>query len=164
MEILETLGVYWPKLIAQTINFGLVVFILWRFAYKPVLALLDQRKQTIADSLAKAEQIEKDLADTENRCRQILSEANAKAQQMIEEARASADTLGARKIQDATAQAESVLRKAREAAERDRDQMMQELRGEMGRLVVETTAKVVGRSLTPDDRKRLQDEAIAQLS
>ena len=159
MEIFDTLGIYWPKLIAQMINFSLVVFILWRFAYKPVLALLEQRKQTIADSLAKAEQIEKDMADTEARCRQILSEANEKARVMIDEAKASADTIGAKKIQEATVQAEALIKKAGEAAARDRDKMMAELRGEVGRLVVATTTRVVGRVLTPEDESRLQREA-----
>ncbi len=61
----ETLGIQWPKLIAQFVNFAIVLFVLWRFAYKPVFQLLEARRQKIADGIANAEKIKAELAATE---------------------------------------------------------------------------------------------------
>ncbi|MGF1678786.1 MAG: F0F1 ATP synthase subunit B [Candidatus Methylacidiphilales bacterium] len=160
----QTFGLDGTKLIAQLIIFVILFLALKKFAFAPILAVLDDRKRRIEESLANAEKIKQELADAEIKRAELIKQANAEATRMIEEARASADAIGGRKIQEATAQAESVLTKAREAAERDRDQLMNQLRSEMGRLVVETTAKVVGKTLTPEDQKRLQDEAMGQLA
>ncbi|MEM6601245.1 MAG: F0F1 ATP synthase subunit B [Verrucomicrobiota bacterium] len=160
----ETFGLDWAKLIAQVIIFGILFFALKKFAFGPILDVLEDRKKRIAESIENAEKMKEELAAAEAKRDELLKQANADAAKFIEEARASADAVGARKIQEATAQAESVLAKAKEAAERDRDQMMNQLRSEMGRLVVDTTAKVVGKTLTPEDQKRLQQEAVAHLS
>ncbi|MEM6822440.1 MAG: ATP synthase F0 subunit B, partial [Verrucomicrobiota bacterium] len=95
---------------------------------------------------------------------EILKKANEDASRMIEEAKASAETAGAKKVQEAVSQAETIIKKAEDAAARDREQMMNELRSEMGRLVVETTEKVVGSVLTEKDQKRLQEEAAQTIS
>src|ERR1700722_18214085 len=89
-ETLTKLGIYWPKLIAQTINFGIVLFVLWKFAYRPVLAMLQQRRDKIAESMANAEKIKTELAQTEVAREEILSKANTQANKLIEEARAAA--------------------------------------------------------------------------
>ncbi len=160
----ETFGLDWTKLIAQTIIFLILFFALKKFAFAPILTILEERKNRIAESIENAEKMKQELAAAEEQRNALLKKANQDATKFIEEARASADAIGAKKIQEATAQAESVLAKAKEASERDRDQMMNQLRSEMGRLVVDTTAKVIGKTLTPEDQKRLQEEAVANLS
>lgn len=160
----QTFGLDGAKLIAQVIIFLVLFFALKKFAFGPILEILEERKRRISESMENAEKMKEELAAAEAKRDELLKKANEDAAKFIEEARASADAVGAKKIQEATAQAESVLIKAREAAERDRDQMMNQLRSEMGRLVVETTAKVVGKTLTPEDQKRLQEEAVANLS
>ena len=160
----QTFGLDGSKLIAQLIIFGILFFALKKFAFGPIMEILEDRKQRIAESIENAEKMKAELAAAEAKRDELIKKANEDATKFIEEARASADAIGAKKIQEATAQAESVLTKAQEAAERDRDQMMNQLRSEMGRLVVDTTAKVVGKTLTPEDQKRLQEEAVANLS
>ena len=54
-QTLQTLGIYWPKLVAQMINFAIVLFVLWKFAYRPVLALLEDRRRRIAEAMENAE-------------------------------------------------------------------------------------------------------------
>lgn len=164
MEALETLGVYWPKLIAQVINFIIILTVLRLFAYKPVMDLLEKRRQRIQESLEKAEQIDRQLEEANQRAKEIISEASRKADEIVAEARQSAESIGAKKVAEAVAQAEDVISKAHEAARRERDQMMGQLRSSMGRLVVDTTAKVVGRALTDEDQQRLQKEAVVHLS
>jgi F-type H+-transporting ATPase subunit b len=105
-----------------------------------------------------------ELAATESSRQEILSKANAEANKYIEEARAIAAKVQETETQKAIAAAEQIIAKAREAAAQDHDRMLTELRREVGRLVVDTTGKVAGKVLTPDDQKRLAEETSRQLS
>ncbi|HTY86231.1 MAG TPA: F0F1 ATP synthase subunit B [Candidatus Acidoferrum sp.] len=163
-ETLQSMGIQWPKLIAQAINFGIVLFVLWRWAYRPVFAMLDARREKIAEAMANADQIKADLAKTEAERREILAKAGDQANQMIEEARAAAARVREQETQKAVAAAEQILVKAREAAVQDHNRMLQELKREVGRLVVQTTATVTGKVLTPEDQRRLAEETEKQLA
>jgi F-type H+-transporting ATPase subunit b len=163
-QIARTFGVDWQHLIAQMISFGIVCFVLHRFAYRPVLAVLEKRRQQIAESLSNAEKIKAELARTEAQRQEKMAEVNAQATKMIEEARAAAKRVEEKETQKARAAAEQILVKAREAAERDHDRMLAELKREVGRLVVQTTATVTGKILTPEDHQRLAEEAAKQLA
>jgi F-type H+-transporting ATPase subunit b len=161
---MDALGIYWPKLIAQTVNFAIILFVLWRFAYRPVLAILEERRQRIAEGMQNAEKIRHDLAQAEKTRQQILNDANAQATKFIEEARAAAAKVQEQETQKAIAAAEHIIAKAREAAAADHARMLVELKREVGRLVVQTTATVTGKILTPDDQKRLSEETAKQLA
>jgi F-type H+-transporting ATPase subunit b len=163
-QIARTFGVDWQHLIAQIISFGIVCFVLYRFAYRPVLAILEKRRQQIAEGLSNAERIKAELSRTEAQRQDKLAEVNAQATKMIEEARAAAKRVQEMETQKAIAAAEQILVKAREAAERDHDRMLAELRHEVGRLVVQTAAAVTGKILTPEDQQRLAEEAAKQLA
>jgi F-type H+-transporting ATPase subunit b len=160
----ETFG--WdPRLFfSQVISFIIVALLLKRFAYKPILNVLQQRREQIAQAHLNAEKIKQQLAEAEQRHAEILAKANAEAQKMIEEARASAAHLADRKQQEAITAAEQILAKAREASAIEHERTMTQLKRELGRLVVETTAKVTGKVLMPDDQRRLQEEAARTLS
>src|SRR5207249_9732807 len=123
-----------------------------------------QRRQQIAQAHLNAEKIKQQLAEAEQRHAEILAKANTEAQKMIEEARSSASHLADRKQQEAITAAEQILVKAREASAIEHERTMMQLKRELGRLVVETTAKVTGKVLTPDDQRRLQEEASRTLS
>jgi len=162
--MLETLGIQWPKLIAQFVNFSIVLFVLWRFAYKPVFALLEARRQKIADGLTNAEKIKAELAATETERKRVLAEAGDQAAKLIEDARSAVARVTEVETQKAIAAAEQIIVKAREAAAQDRARMLAELKREVGRLVVQTTATVTGKVLTADDQKRLAEETQKQLA
>jgi len=163
-DLLQTLGIQWTKLIPQLLNFGIVLLVLWRFAYKPVFAMLDARAEKIAESVANADKIKVELAKTEAERKRILTQASDVANQMIEQAREAAARVREVETQKAIATAEQIIAKAREAADADHARMLTDLRREVGRLVVDTTAKVTGKVLTPDDQKRLVQETTQQLS
>lgn len=163
-ETLQQLGIQWPKLIAQVVNFAIVLFILWKFAYQPVLAMLAQRREKIAEGMANAEQIKAELAAAEASRRQILDKAGADAAKFIEEARAAAAKVLEQETQKAIATAKDIIVKARQANETELARMKMELRREVGRLVVSTTAQVTGKLLTADDQNRLAEETNRQLA
>jgi F-type H+-transporting ATPase subunit b len=163
-QIARTFGVDWPHLIAQIISFCIVCALLYRFAYRPVLAMLEQRRQLIAEGLANAENIKAEMARSKAQREEMLSQVNAQANKLIEEARAAATRVQEQETQKAVAAAEQLMVNAREAAERDHERMLAELKREVGRLVVETTAAVTGKILTPEDQQRLAEETAKQFA
>ena len=163
-RIVTTFGVDWPHLIAQIISFCIVCFVLYRYAYRPVLRMLEERRGQIAQSLADTEKIKAELTQTEAQRREVMLRANADATKFIEEARGIAARLQEQEAQKAIAAAEQVLAKAREAAAQDYERMLADLKREVGRLVVQTTARVTGKILTPEDERRLAEETARQLT
>jgi F-type H+-transporting ATPase subunit b len=150
--------------LSQVVSFSIVVLLLKRFAYKPILAVLEERRQRIAEGLLNAEKIKQQLSEAEKRYEEILAKANVNAQKLIDEARESSAHLAERKQQEAIAAAEQIITKARETSAIEHERTMESLKRELGRLVVDTTAKVTGKVLTSEDQRRLQEEASRQLA
>jgi F-type H+-transporting ATPase subunit b len=162
--VATTFGVNWPHLLAQIASFCIVCLILYRFAYRPVLKMLDVRRQQIALGVANAEKIAAELARTEAQRQEVMAQANEQANKLIGEARASAAGVRERETRKAVAAAEDILIKAREAAAREHDRMLAELKREVGRLVVQATAAVTGKILTAEDQRRLVEETVRQVA
>ncbi len=163
-ETLNTLGIYWPKLIAQTINFAIVLFVLWKWAYRPVLSILEERRQKVAESMTNSDKIKAELVRTEAARQEVLNQANTQANKLIEEARVAAARVQEVETQKAIATAADIVSKAKQAAEAEHARMLTDLKREVGRLVVDTTSKVTGKILTVDDQKRLAEETNKQLA
>jgi F-type H+-transporting ATPase subunit b len=163
-ETAETFGWNWQLFLSQVVSFSIVAFLLRRFAYKPILAVLEERRRRIEEGLLNADKIKQQLAESEKRYAEIMAKANEQAQKMIDDARQSSAHLAERKQQEAIGVAEQIVTKARETAAVEHERTMAQLKRELGRLVVETTAKVTGKVLTADDQKRLQEEAARQVA
>src|ERR1700740_329571 len=131
-NVAQQFGVYWPNLIAQVILFAIVYLVLKRFAFKPVIAMLEERRRRIEEGQINAENIKKQLAAAQAKYEEILAKANADAQRLIEEVRASGDRLAEQKRQEAIAAAEQISLKAQEAMALEQDRMMAEMNGELG--------------------------------
>ena len=163
-KVARTFGVDWTHLGAQVISFGIVCAVLYALAYKPILRILEARRQQIASGLANAEKIKAELARIEVERQAVLTKAGAEGKQLVEEARAAAARVQAEETQKAIAAAGQILVRAHETAERERTRMLAELRREVGRLVVQTTASVTGKILTADDHRRLAEDTARQLA
>ena len=157
-------GVDLPHFAAQCVSFGIVAFLLQRYAYKPILAVLEERKKRIQESLENAEKIKRELASAQTKAHEIMVQAGQEASKMIEEARAAATKVQEQETQKAIAAAQSIVDKAQQATRAEQVRMLADLRREVGRLVVETTAKVTGKVLTLDDQKRLAEETNRELA
>ncbi len=163
-EMSRTFGVNGRHLIAQAVSFCIVALLLKKFAYNPVLKILEQRRQQIAQGLANAEKIKTELARTEASREEVLNQANLQANKLIEEARAAAARVQEQETQRAIATAAGIIAKAREASAQEHAKMLTELRREVGRLVVQTTTQVTGKILTVDDQRRLAEETTKQIA
>ena len=157
-------GVDAPHFFSQCISFAIVAFLLQRYAYKPILAVLEERKKRIKEGLDNAETIKQELANTQAKTQEVMVQAGQQAAKLIEEAHAAAARVQEQETQKAIAAAQAIVDKARQATEAEHARMLAELRHEVGRLVVATTAKVTGKVLTLDDQKRLADETNRELA
>src|SRR6516162_9851844 len=153
-NVAQQFGVYWPNLIAQLILFAIVYFVLKRFAFQRVTAMLEERRRRIEEGQLNAEKIKKQLAEAQTKYEEILAKAHAESQRLLEEVRASGDRLADQKRQEAIAAAEQIALKAQEAIGLERDKIMADLKRELGRLVVDTTTRIPGKFFLPRTRKK----------
>ncbi len=164
INLFGSFGVDKPHLIVQIVNFTILAAVLYRFAIKPALGQLEER-------IRQAEQLQKDRAAAEAQLASAQKTAEAKlvaaseeATKILVEARNSAKaTIEASRAEAQAAQTE-VIAKATAAIEADRVKMMNEVRGEVSRLVVETAAKVLEQNLDDAQRGRLNEAAVKQLA
>lgn len=157
-------GVDWPHFIAQVFSFGIVAFLLHRLAYQPILRVLAERKQRIAEGLSNSDKIKTELARTEAARQEVLRKADEQANKMIEEARAAAARVQEQESQKAIAEALRIITKAKEEAAQIYTRSLADLKREIGHLVIDTTGKVVGKVLTPADQQKLAEETARQLA
>ncbi len=162
--LLEQFGFDWPKFIAQIILFLIVYGVLSKFAFGPIITMLEERRRRIEEGQLNAEKIKQQLAEAEQRYSELLQKANTEAQALIEEARKSSAAITEKQLQDAIRDAEGIIARAHQDIEVERHRMVADVKKEMIGLVVNTTAKVTGKVLTPEDQKRLNEETAAQLA
>jgi len=163
-QIASTFGVDWPHLIAQMISFAIVCILLHRFAYKPILQILEERRLQIAQGIAETEKIRAELAQAEAKCRDIILQANGEATKLIEEAHTAAGRVQQQETQKAVAAAEQILIKSREAAAQEHARMLIELKREVGHLVVQAATMLTGKILTKEDQHRLAEDTVERLT
>ena len=162
-QIARTFGVDWQHLIAQIISFTIVCAVLYKFAYRRILAMLELRREQIKQGIANAEKIKAELDKTKTQRQEVLAQAHTQGVKFIEEARAAAARVQKEETKKAIAVAEQIMTKAREAAAQDHDRMLVELKREVGNLVVQATTTVTGKILTAEDQRRLAEETSKQI-
>jgi F-type H+-transporting ATPase subunit b len=163
MEILKQFGVDWPHFIAQLVLFLIVYFVLNRFAFAPLLKVLEERRKRIEEGQLNAEKIKKQLAEAELRYQEVLRKANDDAQHMVEESRKNNEAFSQREMEKAVKESAAIVDRARHEITSERNRMVDEVKNEMISLVIKTTAKVAGKVLSPEDQKRLSEEAAKNL-
>jgi F-type H+-transporting ATPase subunit b len=158
---MDKLGLNLPGLIVQFVNFGILLFILWRFVLPPVQRMLDERRQRIQESLEAAERMRQQTAETEQmleaerqrgreQAQEIIGQAQQIAQRIQEEARAQADT-----------QASALIARAQTEIQLERDQAIADLRREFADITVSAAEKVINQSLDRNAHRRLIDDVLS---
>jgi F-type H+-transporting ATPase subunit b len=163
-QITQDFGVSVPLILAQILSFSIVAFVLWKFAFKPVMATLDERQQKIAAGLKYTDEMQAKLAATQQETAAILKNANVEASRIVDEARKSAKDFLDKQTQETTARANELLAKAQQAIELEHKKMLADARTEIARLVVTTTERVLSRRLTDSDRAAYNEAASRELT
>lgn len=163
-KITQDFGLSVPDILAQILSFSVVAFVLWKFAFKPVLATLDERQQKISSGLAYAEEMKAKLEAANLESSKILKSSQIEAGRIIDEARKTAKDFLDRQTQETAAKANDILLKAQQAIELEHRKMLSDARSEIARLVVATTERVLAKKLTDADRSSYNDAAARELS
>jgi F-type H+-transporting ATPase subunit b len=157
----ESLGILPGNLIWQCLAFLVLIWLLQRFAYKPVVAMLDERANRIRESMEQAEQIKADNAAAAQRAQEIIAEAQTQTREMLTQAQQMSQRTIAAAQAEARELRDKLLVDAHKQIEADTQRAKDELRRETARLALMAASKVVGKSLDTQDHQRLIDEALA---
>jgi len=163
-QICHNFGVTWPLFTAQLVLFIIAYFVLSRYAFGPILKILDERRKRIEEAHLNAEKIKKQLAEAELRYQEVLRKANDDAQILLEESRKNNEAFSKREMERAVKESAIIVEQARQEITSERHQMIDEVKREMVALVIRTAASVTGKVLSTEDQKRLNEEATKALS
>lgn len=158
MEALNALGINLPGLLWHTVNFLVLVYLLNRFLYRPVVRMLDERAARIKESMDRAAAVQAELAGASEEARRQLEAARRESQAIIEQAGHVGERVKEQSRQEAQAEADKIVARARAQMERERQATVSELRQQMADLVVDAAGKVIGQSMDDGVRRRLVDE------
>ena len=157
---ISALGFNLPGLVAQLINFLILLIVLKLFLFGPIMRMLDQRKQRIEEGLVKSEEAATQAAASEQQSQQVLAEARAEAQRLLAGATESAAQLRTELEEQARADSERTRADAQASIQAERDQAIQALRTEFADLTITAAERVVGQSLDRDAHQRLIDDVL----
>ncbi len=163
-KIVGDFGLSWPFFLAQVLNFTIVAFVLWRFAFKPVLATLDERQKKIAAGLQYADDMKAKLEAIQQESVASAKRSQADASKVIDEARKAAKDFLDKQTAESSARAAEILAKAQQAIEFEKKKMLAEARTEIARLVVATTQRVLAKELSEADRSRYNEAAAREVT
>lgn len=153
----------WAQLLFQLINFSILIFVLNRFLYRPILKIIEARNKKIEDSIRAAEESLKEKEKLAELKKQAQAEAREEAVKIVEAARKQADSAGREILAGAQAEAEAVIGKKMVLMEDRLRQEEKRLRQRLGGLVVSATKQLLASSLTAKDQRRLLSQRIKLL-
>ena len=162
--IIDKFGVDLPLLIAQAVNFLVVAFLIWKFAFKKILSTIKEREKKIADSLKNADRIKLELEETEKKQQETLKEASLEAKNTVALAEEKAKSYIESQKEDARKQAEEIISKARSAMELERERVLKDAKDEIASLVLLATSKVLQRELKEDEKAKFAERAAKEIS
>jgi F-type H+-transporting ATPase subunit b len=156
------LGINWGLLIAQIFNVVLLVWLLTRFLYQPVLNMLNERTRRVQESLRESEQVKEQLARAKQDYDAELARARQEAAGILAQAQERAKTQEQEIVAQARQEAERIRSEAREQAVQEREQLLRDLKNQMAELVTMTATRVLGEELK-SNHDQLIEESLASL-
>ncbi len=145
--MLETLGIHFPSLAIYLVNFLLVLILLYLFAYKPILKLMDERADRIRESLEAADLARQEAASSQEAIQEQITEARREGQRIMDQTREAADRFRTEEMDKARQEAEAFVERAKADIARERDTAIQEVRASFGDLAITAAERVIRSSL-----------------
>ncbi len=159
---IAALGFNLPGLVAQFVNFLILLIVLRLFLYGPIMRMLDERKRRIEEGLRRSEEAASQAASSETEARAAMEQARAEAREAVQRAQETAGRLRGELEQQARADAERLVAQARADIDLERQQAIQQLRAEFASLTMSAAERVIGQSLDRQAHQRLIDEVLVQ--
>ncbi|WP_026369652.1 F0F1 ATP synthase subunit B [Kallotenue papyrolyticum] len=160
---MDALGIDLGAFLWYAVNFGLLLFLLQRFLYRPLLGVMERRQAVIRESMENAEQVKQQLARAQQDYEARLAEARQEAARIIAQANERAQVSAKEIIAQAQAEAERIRQEAQQQAEAEREQMLRSLQTQISNLVIQAASAVVGHELKRNGHDQLIQQAIADL-
>ena len=159
---MEGLGVTWSTLVAQIINFVILLGLLYLVAYKPILRMFDERSRRIKESMEQTESIREQAARADEDVKKRMEEAGKEGQEVVSRAMRTGEEARQKIQQEARQEAEAILDRARLEIQRERDEAVDELRQEFADLTIEAAGKVIEKSLDKEAHRELIDKVLEE--
>jgi F-type H+-transporting ATPase subunit b len=156
----EGLGINLPTLIAQIINFLILLGLLYLVAYKPIIRMFDERSNRIKESMEQTEAIKEQAAHAEEEVRKQMEAAGKEGQEVIARAMRTGEEARQKIHEEARQEGSGILDRARLEIERERDEVIEALRREFTDLTIEAAEKVIERSLDKEAHRELIDKVL----
>lgn len=163
MEFIEKFGIDWKLLIAQAVNFAIVLLVLWKFAYKPILKLLHDREQKIDQSLKDADRVEKLKVEMEEEKSVVLAQAKKEAQVIFQDAQKKIELNRQTQVDKTKSEVAQLVTKAKEEISAEKTKAMKQAEKELGAIAVSIAEKLVKRELNGKDQERLVSETLKEI-
>ncbi len=163
MDALTKLGIDWKLLIAQIINFLLVLFVLAKFLYKPILGMLDRRSKKIAQGLRDAEEGQAKLASAAKETEAQLANARKEAATIVVKAKAQGEAQASQLVEGAKREVETIVSQAHQDIASAKSKMMVEVKAETAALVVAAAKQVLGKTVGAAEDHRISEAAAEAL-
>lgn len=161
-NFLHSFGVDWLRLLWFGILFGVVLYLLRRYAFGPILRAIDERQAGINRSLDDAELAARSVEENRQKAEQVLTDASVQAQEMMRRAEKTGAELHDQARADARAEAVRIVEKARAEIERERAAAVADIRRQAVDLALAAAGRVIERNLDADVNRRLAEETIKQ--
>lgn len=155
-------GVNVPSLIAQVVNFLILLGLLYMFAYKPVMRMLDERSRRIKESIEQTELIKQQAQQAEEETKKRIAAASHEGQEIINRAAKTGEEMRQKTLQDAKEASETLLQKARGEIQAERDEAIDSVRREFADLTILAAEKVIERSLDKKAHRELIDKVLKE--
>lgn len=162
-SFIDTLGLNWKLFIAQLVNFSVIVFVLWRWMYRPLVQLMDKRTKKIEQSLEDAKRIERDLQQLDATKNATLREARQESQRVIDEATKKGEAFRQELLAHARADADKVLSETKITLAHEKEKTLTEIKAHVADLVVAATEKILGEKLDGKKDKELVEAVVRQV-
>ena len=156
MELIDKLGIDPKLMLAQVVNFFVLLFILTKLVYKPILTLLDKRKKQIEKNVEDTRKIEDRLEKLEEEKGKILADASGEAMKVIEIAKKEAEEEKQLTLANAKKEISSLAERYRGQLQAEKSQMMNEIKAEVADLIIKSSEKIIKKEFKEDDQKRLE--------
>jgi F-type H+-transporting ATPase subunit b len=163
-ELFSKLGIDWKLLIANAITFFLVLWLLRKFAYRPLMDVMDKRRAKIDDGLDKAKQAKIELEYIATEKQKVLAAARTESLQLIQSAQKDAEARKQELMAKAETEATALVAKTRQQLDREKQQMLDQAKGELADLVVAATGKVIAAQLDDKLQRKLAEQAIQEVA
>ena len=161
-DILASLGFDFTKFMWQIANFLVLMFLLKKFAYKPVLNMLDERRKSIEDAINNAETAKTEAEKMRKQYEAHLAEAKQEAQDIIAKATKLGEEMKNEIVANAQSEATKAIQRAQDEISREKDQAIAALRDEVAVLAVMAAGKIIGKAIAVEDHQKLVNEFVAE--